>query len=95
MYSAVWLFAEEFQMKQTKQFFSLCVGLMLLLLTACQSFVISNSAASESNTLQAAQAIETEPEEAVLNDLDSLEELQEIFNRDAGKTRLVLLLSPT
>jgi hypothetical protein len=33
--------------------------------------------------------------ESPLQDLRSLDELRQAFNRDAGKTRLVLLLSPT
>ena len=32
---------------------------------------------------------------ATLADLDGLEELKSTFNRDAGATRIVLLLSPT
>lgn len=31
----------------------------------------------------------------VLQDLHRVEELREMFNRDAGKVRIVLLLSPT
>ena len=52
-------------------------------------------AAAEPAAAQAMQANEAAQEEVVLNDLDSLEELQEKFNQDAGKSRLVLLLSPT
>ncbi len=35
------------------------------------------------------------PQGSPLQDLRSLNELREAFNRDAGKIRLILLLSPT
>ena len=35
------------------------------------------------------------PEETPLIEIKNIKTLQEQFNRDAGKTRLILLLSPT
>jgi hypothetical protein len=35
------------------------------------------------------------PGQAPLEDVDSIDELRAHFNEDAGRTRLILLLSPT
>jgi hypothetical protein len=35
------------------------------------------------------------PTDATLTDINSTEELREIFNRDSGSTRVILLVSPT
>lgn len=35
------------------------------------------------------------PASGALTDLHSVDELKDLFNRDAGKVRLVLLISPT
>lgn len=64
-----------------------------LFMAACQSAVASQVAEPLAPPLDDPQAPETT--EAVLNDIDSIDELRELFIRDAGKTRLVLLLSPT
>ena len=41
-----------------------------------------------------ARAVQS-PSRPVLTDLRSVDELKTLFNRDAGKFRIVLLLSPT
>ena len=64
-----------------------------LLLVACQSALASRVADPSAPPFDDPQASETT--ESVLNDIDSVDELQELFIRDAGKSRLVLLLSPT
>jgi hypothetical protein len=45
--------------------------------------------------LTAAASAGCERRKATLSDLNGVEELKTRFNRDAGKPRLVLLLSPT
>ena len=45
--------------------------------------------------LQRAAAPAEPPAEPTLDDLHSVDDLRSAFNRDAGKVRLILLLSPT
>jgi hypothetical protein len=58
--------------------------------------LVSQFGVSTSQAQPAAAPAElANPASPVLRDLRSVDELRSAFNRDAGKVRLVLLLSPT
>jgi hypothetical protein len=44
---------------------------------------------------QAVLNVESNAENPLLNEIDGIAELKEIFNQDQGQVRLVLLLAPT
>lgn len=50
---------------------------------------------TSTRSLQSAQTTGVAAAVAPLTDLRSIDELKALFNRDVGKVRLVLLLSPT
>ena len=73
------------------------LGLLALVLMACtpalgQSFGKPTAAVAEAAKAEQSSKVELSGD---LTDLNSIEEFQAIFNQDAGKPRLILLLSPT
>lgn len=75
-------------MKKTSLSLLLYLGMLTLILAACQSALATSAGGPAAAQKPAVNS-------PVLNDLNSVEELRERFIQDAGKTRLVLLLSPT
>lgn len=80
-------------MKKTNLILVLYLGFLTLLLTACQSAFATS--ADDPVASLVAESQDSEVNSPALNDLNSVEQLQERFIQDAGKTRLILLLSPT
>ncbi len=80
-------------MKKTSLFLLLYLGFLTLLLAACQSAIAT--LADDPAVSLVAESQDPEVNPSALNDLNSVEELQERFVQDVGKMRLVLLLSPT
>jgi len=70
----------------------LSIGLACTATTSTQKSEVVTAIASPTATSTAQNATETGP---VLHDLKTIDELKEQFNKDVGKTRLILLFSPT
>ena len=68
-----------------------------LILTAFSLFLTLFAAACQSQALPAsslAPAAPLAPDGPVLTDLESIEQLEAAFNKDAGRPRLLMILAP-
>lgn len=58
-------------------------------------FTVVGAGLALAQAQQPRESAQSPAKNALLHDLQSLDELREAFDRDAGKIRLILLLSPT
>ena len=74
-------------MRRSKAILISLVSVLVLLLVGCRT--PSPFAAVPSTP------VDEQPIEAILTDLETIDQLQTQFNNDAGKPRLLMILAPT